>query len=246
MRRRKIFFTLIELLVVISIIAILASMLLPALKSTLITSRKINCISNMKQISIAVFQYVGDNNGEMAYYNSLTGTWSWFLYNWKYEYCLGGYLSVSDEYRLGNSKEREIVPAAKCPAGGTDGTTNVSYVKNAESTLPNVSYSLNYWLVYRSTTSFQKLTKIPAPTQRMMLIDCGVDGWNNTDSKIHATGAYYRSNVAFRHGGKKGTSALINTAFADGHAESLRYNDVPSFYGSSSYDPKKFWREWNP
>lgn len=60
-------FTLIELLVVISIIALLVGILLPALGAARKTAQRAVCLSNQRQIGVAMMTYATNNKGLLPY-----------------------------------------------------------------------------------------------------------------------------------------------------------------------------------
>jgi len=127
--RRRTGFTLIELLVVIAIIGILAAMVFPVFARARESARKAVCLSNVKNIALAVQMYLGDNNdtfppnehnqAAIDYFDSRPGGGN-FMKSWGCGYLIDSnpYLRwpvILDEY----IKNRDVwrCPSAKVQTG---------------------------------------------------------------------------------------------------------------------------------
>ncbi len=100
-------FTLVELLVVIAIIAILLSILMPALGKARTSAMQLKCTHNLKQINLTIQLYTDDydNSYPCAADPISTGIWLWMGRGWR---------SLASPY-LGNSINEKNPSILFCP-----------------------------------------------------------------------------------------------------------------------------------
>jgi prepilin-type N-terminal cleavage/methylation domain-containing protein len=85
--RRRQAFTLIELLVVVAILAVLAAMLLPALRNAKEAANRTVCINNLRQIGIGIMAFATENDGDLSAFRQ------YYLYDPEQVYGPSGYLT---------------------------------------------------------------------------------------------------------------------------------------------------------
>jgi len=202
-------FTLIELLVVVSIIAILASMLLPAISLVRTSARQTHCANNLKQLHLLIQVYAEDWGGQLPPRYISTSDTKWADCIASEEFPTAGL----QEGTPGNARRFAIF---NCPenkeqtwqCGSNPGNVNVSYGPNSNTSL-ELGWDGRYFGAQQS--------RIQHSSELLVLMDhlsFGTEPWyEDGASTVPFTPGSMRG-VQYRHGRR------ANLVYADGHTGS--------------------------
>jgi prepilin-type N-terminal cleavage/methylation domain-containing protein/prepilin-type processing-associated H-X9-DG protein len=226
-------FTLVELLVVIGIIALLISILLPALGRARQAARRVQCLSNLRSLSAAQAMYAIDQKNKLVYAGDGTEQ--------------GGWIGLLQAYSA-----RPLV--RRCPDD-----TSVFFDQLVPAVAPKLpgyrltSYGINNHVspshapAGKQMTHLARIKRSSDIVQFLEVAETGradhahLNAWNALWTAADPKPAYDKMNSEMplgRHGGIRGTpSGILNYAFIDGHCEPLAAADAYRGPADNRFDP---------
>jgi prepilin-type N-terminal cleavage/methylation domain-containing protein len=252
MKKTKKAFTLIELLVVITIVAILAAMLLPALNRAKWAADSVGCHSNLRQLTMGLGMYAQDL-GTYPLMHSFPAQLQPFS---RAAFPSDNYQRVGASWAyLGPRQSIYACPAFNRLQGElahtipiiTYGETSVSYGYNCGGTTAHLACHERYWegqgLGGRGSAEWTtgvtptRESQVVCPSDMLALGDAALTIWQDQgvvggDEELEIPFVYWNFFDAVRFGNPNASQAVKamqqrhrarwNTSFCDGHTESLK------------------------
>jgi prepilin-type processing-associated H-X9-DG protein len=226
--------------VVIAIIAILAGLLLGALRSARDRANTVTCLNNLRQLGIAFHMYAGANDNKLPYPNASYGPSDEAKYCW---------YNALDPHLLGMSaatvKTNEHLHAVKQdPIIGQLAKRGSTWATDAQ------TLKMNEWLSYARNGSgvadvFWTVDEFANPGMTVLLFDGKAELSRLADGSPSSTAKQTQGtegDVMRRHGAK------ANVLFVDGHAE-IRDEKVQTTgdgWGWKVNETRLTWKPWSP
>ena len=243
------YFTLIELLVVIAIIAILAGMLMPALGKARARSQGAACLSNAKQIGLALQQYTIDCDDYLPNFSDGNPGSNPMKFTNPWHQALAGYIAPESVYKDPDNRISPEKGVWRCPGlgGGEMEGTYWGGGYGANRTL--MRYACKNGTTQKEGTT--KIGRIRKPSDTAAIGDSGrpvavADGQpvSYVAWMTWTTGPQSSANWKMPSGAgpKSGTeqpaarhSGSANIVFADCHARSVNFAELNSLDHKDTY-----------
>lgn len=251
-------FTLIELLVVIAIISILAAILFPVFARARENARRTSCLSNTKQLGLALMQYVQDYDETFPMANSPLGAgqttpdglqWTAGAIYWPqivYPYHKSLQVYWCPSYKFANTAASS---STYVPVNGQYGANtlllplnNTLSASNTTKNLSIIQSAATTYLLMDSGTFYTRASNALASSGNVGFLP-GMGSVGSDCSSINSGAAYENQRrdcqIARHFDG-------VNVAFADGHAKWLKTSILVAEARKCSGDCTGSESAWNP